>query len=1070
MSAEIPMERTHQRTCTDSSPSVQSPAPNPDTSGTSRVEHQGDSLALLAFQCEPTLGQTRPDPSSLLSPGGAVPVGPHPPTATNMDAFQTVTQTRQQVPDHPYEVLQQQIEQIHKVLQEQSRLLTLPGTVSVEGLMFPVCVPLRWIGMLPVLTAGSSDKLPVFNVSSPPPSDGRKPEDHPVSTCPSQDALRSKKGTAEQRDLPTTAETDHHRDEPDQDPVRPPGVRNIPPANSEDSVLFSVMSPMLIRSAVREEETFGECEEEQLKVPKISEPKQLQTLSGKMRLTERHYFLWEGESISRVDRHNLNFSNQQDVQRGAPLSQQQPGRKLTSGIQRRSSAPSLVFKDEGTQLQSMKTEFRTLQDFCSASYDPQTPEVSQRKTQTEIQVQPHVHSLEQTYFNTPVVSQPETLPDQVKQITNSPAATDREGNIGQLQKKKYPKNCHLRETECRINESLSEPMPSDSKSFREKRVRHQDVEKMAETAGKIDDEDEVKGQIVTANQREITVSSSVATSEDLWEQPLQQNNTPVWTPKHPRVGYESNLVQHFNISPPLRDNRVSQHAGGNQEVIVSVKTVHDPMDRVPSFNFETLSTGCDETKTQFHLCQWRMSRPGSSTGSDGVKGQKQAATTAAEAFCLCAPNNTSEVPTPLKRTTSPTYSTSERATGGGSGSDDDYHRPSQCHQFLKLPSPPSCLGIHDSHLNLSEDDNASEAEERWMVPGIQKQEQSPGFGLRPQHQSSSSGSNRDDKASADYNGCQKMSKTHTLKPEKNPDAPDVTKMAQSRGFLRERVSQTDELRTGCKGNGISSDRTEGLEDMRNQHSLHKLETRAVQALRQQMKALQQQFKQRESEWSVVRRQLEEVRTETSELRKNLTVTTHCRPVAGRCTAQTKTEHQEGQTEMEQLLANGCSVVTFPDGTRKVTSADQKTKTVTFFNGDIKHILEDGKVVYYYAGSRTTHTTHPNGLEVLHFPSKQIEKRHPGGRREILFPDQTIKYLETDGSERTIFPDGTIVHLSPLGEKTVDFPSGQTEIHTSHFKRREYPDGTVKIIYPDGRQETKYASGRVRTKKKDKVII
>ncbi|XP_032398503.1 uncharacterized protein si:ch211-140l13.3 isoform X1 [Etheostoma spectabile] len=1012
MSAEIPMERTYQRTCTDSNLSVQTPAPNPATSGATRgdrVEHQGGSLGPLAFQCEPTLDRTRPDLSSLLSPDNAVPVVPNLPTATNQDASQTVNQTGQQVPDQPHEVLQQQIEQIHKVLQEQSRLLTLPGTVSVEGLMFPVCVPLRWIGMLPVLTAVSSDKLPVFNVSFPPPSDGRKPEDHPVSTCLSQDAFRSKKETAEQRDLPTTAGTDHHRDEPDQDPVSPSGVRIIPPANSED------------RSAVREEETFGECVEEQLKVHEISEPKQLQTLSGKMRLTERQYFLREGESISRVDRNNLNFSDQQDVQRGASLRSQQPSRKLTPGLQRRSSAPSSVFKDEGTQLESLKTEFGTLQDFGSASYNPQTPEFSQRKTQTEIQAQPHVRSLEQTYFNTPLVSEPETPPDQVKQITNIPAATDREGSIGQLQKKEYSENRHSRETEYRINESLSEPIPSDSKSFREKTMRHQDVEKMCETARKTDDEDEVKGQIVTAHQGKMTVSSSVAFSEDLWEQPLEQNNTPVWTPRHPRVAYESNLVQHFNIPPPLRDNRVSHRAGGNPEVIVSVKTIHDPTERVPSFNVETLSTGCDETKTHFHLCQWSMSRPGSGTDSDGVKGQKQATTTAAAAFCLCAPNNTSEVPTPLKRTIFPTYSTSGGVTGGGSG--DESHRPSQCHQFPKLPSPPPCLGFHDSHLNLSEDDNASEAEERWMFPGIQKQEQSSGSGLRPQYQSSSPGSSRDDKALADSNGGQKMSKIHRLKPEKNPDVPDVTEMAQSsRGFLR----------------------PSGADDSLFKHQFN-LEIR---------------------EWSVVRRQLEEVITETSELRRNLTVTPHCRPVAGRCTAQTKTVHQQGQTEistspeMEQLLANGCSVVTFPDGTRKVTSADQKTKTVTFFNGDVKHILEDGKVVYYYAGSRTTHTTHPNGLEVLHFHNKQIEKRHPGGRREIIFPDQTIKYLETDGSERTIFPDGTIVHLSPLGEKMVDFPNGQTEIHTSQFKRREYPDGTVKTIYPDGRQETKYASGRV----------
>ncbi|CAB1449795.1 unnamed protein product [Pleuronectes platessa] len=119
----------------------------------------------------------------------------------------------------------------------------------------------------------------------------------------------------------------------------------------------------------------------------------------------------------------------------------------------------------------------------------------------------------------------------------------------------------------------------------------------------------------------------------------------------------------------------------------------------------------------------------------------------------------------------------------------------------------------------------------------------------------------------------------------------------------------------------------------------------------------------------------------------------------------------------------------------------------------EHVLEDGKVVYYYAGAQITHTTHPSGLEILHFPNKQIEKRHPGGRREIVFPDETIKSLEPDGSERTIFSDGTIVLVSPSGEKMIDFPGGERDVHTPQFKRRQYPDGTVRTIYPDGRQQT-----------------
>lgn len=57
-----------------------------------------------------------------------------------------------------------------------------------------------------------------------------------------------------------------------------------------------------------------------------------------------------------------------------------------------------------------------------------------------------------------------------------------------------------------------------------------------------------------------------------------------------------------------------------------------------------------------------------------------------------------------------------------------------------------------------------------------------------------------------------------------------------------------------------------------------------------------------------------------------------------------------------------------------------------------------------------------------------------------------------------------------GSKVIEFSNGQQEVHTAHFKRREYPDGTVKTMYADGRQETQYASGRVRVKDKDGEII
>ncbi|XP_072849778.2 centrosomal P4.1-associated protein [Pogona vitticeps] len=179
-------------------------------------------------------------------------------------------------------------------------------------------------------------------------------------------------------------------------------------------------------------------------------------------------------------------------------------------------------------------------------------------------------------------------------------------------------------------------------------------------------------------------------------------------------------------------------------------------------------------------------------------------------------------------------------------------------------------------------------------------------------------------------------------------------------------------------------------------------------------------------------------------------------------------HPDGK--IEKIFKNGCHLIIFPNGTRKEVSCDGKITTVTFFNGDVKQVLEDQRVIYYYADAKTTHTTYPTGLEVLHFSNGQIEKHFPDGRKEIVFPDQTIKNVFTDGQEVNIFPDGTTVRIQQDGSKVIEFGNGQQEIHTTHFKRRKYPDGTIKTVYADGRQETQYASGRVRIKNKDGDVI
>ncbi|XP_068281376.1 centromere protein J isoform X3 [Nyctibius grandis] len=183
--------------------------------------------------------------------------------------------------------------------------------------------------------------------------------------------------------------------------------------------------------------------------------------------------------------------------------------------------------------------------------------------------------------------------------------------------------------------------------------------------------------------------------------------------------------------------------------------------------------------------------------------------------------------------------------------------------------------------------------------------------------------------------------------------------------------------------------------------------------------------------------------------------------------QRETAYPDGK--VQKVLKNGCHLIFFPNGTWKKVGSDGKTVTITFFNGDVKQVMPD-QTIYYYADAKTTHTTYSDGLEVLQFSNGQIEKHYPDGKKEITFPDQTIKNLFTDGQEETVFPDGTIVRIQRDGSKTIEFNNGQRELHTSQFKRREYPDGTVKTVYVNGQQETKYVSGRVRVKDKDGNII
>lgn len=184
--------------------------------------------------------------------------------------------------------------------------------------------------------------------------------------------------------------------------------------------------------------------------------------------------------------------------------------------------------------------------------------------------------------------------------------------------------------------------------------------------------------------------------------------------------------------------------------------------------------------------------------------------------------------------------------------------------------------------------------------------------------------------------------------------------------------------------------------------------------------------------------------------------------------QEEITHMDGK--IERIFPDGGRLTVFPNGTRKEVSADGLSVRVAFFNGDIKQIMPDQRVIYYYAEAQTTHTTYPDGMEVLQFPNNQIEKHFTDGHKEIIFPDQTVKNLYPDGREESVLVDGTIIQQNPDGTKQIQFNTGQRELHTAEFKRREYPDGTVKTVYSDGRQETRYPTGRVRLKNQEGHVI
>lgn len=104
----------------------------------------------------------------------------------------------------------------------------------------------------------------------------------------------------------------------------------------------------------------------------------------------------------------------------------------------------------------------------------------------------------------------------------------------------------------------------------------------------------------------------------------------------------------------------------------------------------------------------------------------------------------------------------------------------------------------------------------------------------------------------------------------------------------------------------------------------------------------------------------------------------------------------------------------------------------------------------------------------------MEHRYKDGTVEIHYQNGHIRITNENWKDETKeewrLPDGTNIKILKNESRILSFPNGQREIHTANHKRREYPDGTVKMAYLDGSFETRYSNGRIRIKDKEGNLL
>ncbi|XP_054707319.1 centromere protein J-like [Uloborus diversus] len=170
-------------------------------------------------------------------------------------------------------------------------------------------------------------------------------------------------------------------------------------------------------------------------------------------------------------------------------------------------------------------------------------------------------------------------------------------------------------------------------------------------------------------------------------------------------------------------------------------------------------------------------------------------------------------------------------------------------------------------------------------------------------------------------------------------------------------------------------------------------------------------------------------------------------------------------KIQRINDSGIEEFLYPNGTRKVIDPAKNYITFFFCNGDSKEIYPDKKEVYKFANG-IIELTLPDGVQSTEFPNGQIQMSFPDGKKLVKFADGTIHTVHSDGSQEIRTPEGNLINIGVDGTETIEFANGQREVRTDKYKRREYPDGSLKIIYQSGRQETRYSDGRLRIKDKE----